>query len=146
MARWHRENGVSRSVNHRGHHAGGERPKYASITRRLGLLLLAATLVASAGHTSRAIGNSTEPDRLLSVLIEQGRYEEAEQRARRGLSDVQQAFGLDSIEYAGAADRLVEALLLNGRSAAKETIALAERAASLKEARLQPLDPDLAPS
>lgn len=48
--------------------------------------------------------------------------------------------GESSIDYASANDDLVEALLLNGRGSAPETLALAERTLRLKESILGPDD------
>ncbi|HET9358729.1 MAG TPA: CHAT domain-containing protein [Vicinamibacterales bacterium] len=82
----------------------------------------------------------------MHALLAQGQYEQAETVARARVDLARTLSGDQSLEAAGAADLLLEALLLNGRGAAPSTLMLAEQTLKNKEASLRRTDPDLAPS
>ena len=72
--------------------------------------------------------------------------QDAESAARRSLAQTAAANGGESVETAAATDVVVGVLLRNGKGARPETLALAQRAVRIKEARLGPGATDLAPS
>ena len=90
---------------------------------------------------ARQISDARNPQ----VLIEQGRYDDAEAAARVEMERLTAA-GADRLQIARATDTLVKALTLNGKGSLPSTIALAERALSIKESLASPTSVDLAAS
>ena len=79
------------------------------------------------------------------ALIEQGRYDDAEAEARAQVERLTAGVA-DPLKIADATDILVKAQTLNGKGSLPSTIALAERAVSIKESRTNPISVDLATS
>ncbi len=75
-----------------------------------------------------------------------GLYEQAEVAARSQLATLSASHESDALEVATALDVLVRALILNGRAAQGETLALAKQALRAKEARTGSEHPLLAAS
>ena len=78
--------------------------------------------------------------------LDEGSYSAAEALATELAVEVEAAHGPDSVDMAAALDLRVEALYRNGKSAAPETVWLAERAVDLKQRLLSPGHPDSAVS
>jgi CHAT domain-containing protein/tetratricopeptide (TPR) repeat protein len=90
---------------------------------------------------ARQVGETRSPQ----ALLEQGRYENAEAAARVEMERLTAA-GADRLDIAGATDTLVKALTLNGKGSLPSTIALAERALSIKESLASPTSVDIGAS
>jgi CHAT domain-containing protein/tetratricopeptide (TPR) repeat protein len=88
------------------------------------------------------------PDSLSPVerLLAEGAYEQAESAARADVSRLQTQYGADSLQVAGASDVLAKALIVNGRGASDESLALARRSLRSKEAKLGVTHADIASS
>ena len=84
--------------------------------------------------------------RISEALLVAGEYELAEAGARANLEVQRVAHGEGAQQVAAASDLLVRALVLNGRGAYEDTLALAQRVIDAKEARLGRDHPDLVPS
>lgn len=82
----------------------------------------------------------------VQALFREGRYTEAEARARPLLAAAEAASGPRSLEAADALDLLVRVLERVGKRNQPEVLALAERAVEIREALLGPADPRLAAS
>jgi tetratricopeptide (TPR) repeat protein len=102
--------------------------------------LIAVSVVLSIAQEGARVSH---PD--ARSLIDDGNYEEAEALARLELEAVT-SLGADSMGVARASDALVRLLVLNGRTADGETLALAQRALKIKEDHLGSLDAELVPS
>ncbi len=103
----------------------------------------AAILLATMAIAGGMVDGDLDSVRL---LLEKGRYVEAEAAARSLLVKVEGASGRDSLEAAGVLDLVVEAALSIGKSEDPETRVLAERALSIKEKVLGPDHPEFAKS
>ena len=66
-------------------------------------------------------------------LIDDGRYDAAERKARLLVLAARTAAGSESVAFAEASEQLVEALLANGKATDKETREVAQEALRLKE-------------
>lgn len=102
--------------------------------------LLAILSVGLTGGQERPSGSDAE------TLIRAGLYEQAEAVGRAQVEKVRAATGDDALQVATAADVLIGALILNGRAANAETLALAARSLRAKEVKLGTEHPDLVPS
>lgn len=79
-------------------------------------------------------------------LLDEGRYEEAENLARAILAEVERSESGESPEVADVLDLLVEALFRAGKSRQSETLAFAERSLAIRENALGPDHPEVAGS
>ena len=82
----------------------------------------------------------------VNVLLGEGLYEQAEEAAYAQVNRLRGQHGQDSLQVASASDRLVQALILNGRATSDEPLALARNSLSIREARLGGTHPDVATS
>jgi CHAT domain-containing protein/tetratricopeptide (TPR) repeat protein len=80
----------------------------------------------------------------IKKLILDGKYAEAETRARTLLASVEASSGPESLQAAGVMDALVESLWRYGKAEAPEARELAERAVAIKEKAPGPDDPETA--
>lgn len=101
---------------------------------RLALHIAACVVVCTAVLTAVEPGSRTTGE--VRQLLYMGRYADAEWLARELLPEMERAVGPDSLETAALLDSLVEALWRGGKSSLPETRELAERAFTLREARL----------
>jgi CHAT domain-containing protein/tetratricopeptide (TPR) repeat protein len=108
----------------------------------LAAALAAAYIGLSAFQIETRTANSADAEALLVA----GQYELAEVEARAAVEAQRVAHGDRALEVATASDLLVRVLVLNGRGAFEDTLALAQRAVDIKEARLGRDHLDLAPS
>lgn len=106
------------------------------------IAIIGAMLVGVSGVQCRPPEAAPDPQALLA----EGLYEQAEQAARARVEHLRSVQGDDSLQVAIASDGLGRALLLNGKGAAAETLSITERTLQAKEARLDPMEPKLAPS
>ncbi len=106
----------------------------------------AAILLALA--LAHAAGQERYPDALRNVrsLLGEGLYDRAEAAARAEVDNLRVSLGDSSPELAAASDVLVRALILNGRAAHDQTLALARRTLRTKEAHLGAQHPELVTS
>jgi len=77
-------------------------------------------------------------------LLQQGRFGEAEQKARAELARAEASSGADSLAAARVLDLLVQSMVGGGKTNNPETTALVERALTIKESRLGADDPEVA--
>ena len=105
-----------------------------SSTRALGCVLGAWCLGVNV--SSQGARDGRESDAAVRQALDAGAYVEAEARAEAHRSEAEARFGPQSVESAQAIDLLVKARLGNGKAREPESLTLAERALSLKEARL----------
>ena len=105
-------------------------------------LVAAAYTGFSAFQVQTRTVDSADPEALLIA----GRYELAEVEARAALEAQRVAYGDEALQVATASDLLVRALVLNGRGAYENTLALAQRSVDVKETRLGRDHPNLASS
>jgi CHAT domain-containing protein len=75
-----------------------------------------------------------------------GHYDVAEAASRAGVESARAMFGEVSLQWAASADLLVRALVLNGRGAYDDTLALARKIVQTKAAQLGPDHPSLVES
>jgi CHAT domain-containing protein/tetratricopeptide (TPR) repeat protein len=108
-----------------------------------GLIGCAALLLVGIAPSAQRSQDSL-PD--VEVLIAEGLYEEAESAARAHVSKLHASYGDDALQVASASDELVRALIVNGRGASDETLALARRSIRIKEAQLGANHADVASS
>jgi CHAT domain-containing protein/tetratricopeptide (TPR) repeat protein len=107
----------------------------------------ASAVVAAIGLVAAQEGaRVSTPSESTLALIRSGSYELAETAARADVDALSASPGGDSLEWAAAGDVLVRALVLNGRAATPETLALAQRILRIKETRLGREHVDLVPS
>ena len=109
----------------------------------VGLISCAALLLVGVAPSAQRSQDSV-PD--VDVLIAEGLYEEAESAARAHVSKLHASYGDDALQVASASDELVRALIVNGRGASDETLALARRSIRIKEAQLGANHADVASS
>ena len=79
-------------------------------------------------RTSRSYGRDAD------ALLVAGLFDQGEARARADVDTLRASPGDNTLEMATASDVLVRALVLNGRAAHDETLALATSALRIKEA------------
>ena len=80
------------------------------------------------------------------ALLVAGLFDQGEARARADVDTLRASQGDNTLEVATASDVLVRALVLNGRAAHDETLALAKRALRIKEAHYGTERVELVPS
>ena len=80
------------------------------------------------------------------ALLDAGLYDEAETSAHARLEIAHASDGDDSLDVANAADLFARALIMNGRAASDETLALARRTVRIKEIHLGPNHSEIATS
>ena len=107
-------------------------------------IAMALAFVAVTASAARA--QPPDPVEPLRRLIREARFPEAEDGARRLLTETEAASGPDSLQTAQVLDALVEALWRGGRVRAPETKTLAERALAINEGRLGGSHPAVASS
>ena len=112
------------------------------LTALLLILLGAPWPAPSRGWAAESPGRRESTS--VAALIDDGRFEEAEAAARTALSEAEAAHGERSAAAAGALVSLVDALVVQGRSGAPATRALAERSVALHEELFPPGDERLA--
>jgi CHAT domain-containing protein/tetratricopeptide (TPR) repeat protein len=104
-------------------------------------LLTVASVALSVGQEREHVA-PTDADALLVA----GLFEQGEARARAAVDSLRASHGDNTLEVAAASDVLVRALVLNGRAAHDETLALARRALQIKEAHYGTERVELVPS
>jgi CHAT domain-containing protein/Tfp pilus assembly protein PilF len=104
-------------------------------------LLTVASVALSIGQERERVA-PTDADALLVA----GLFEQGEARARADVDSLRASHGDDTLEVAAASDVLVRALVLNGRAAHDETLALAKRSVRIKEAHYGTERVELVPS
>ncbi len=118
-------------------HRGCPQHGAASRWRHVVPLLLLAALAAGLSSTSApppALGSPLAGAEDVSSLIHVGRYAEAEAAARSLLATAERTWGPHALGTAGAIDLLVESLYETEKRTAPETMELASRALSIREA------------
>jgi hypothetical protein len=106
-------------------------------------LRVAAAILCLAASAGSGRPQTADPLDALRTLLRQARFAEVQSRARDLLAQAETAGGPDSVQVAEVADVLVESLWRGGKARAPETRALAERALSIREARLGAQHPDV---
>lgn len=86
------------------------------------------------------------PEEAVRRCLREGRYAEAESRAKAILESAEGRSGVDSLQAADALDLLVESMWRHGRGSEPDALKLAERAVSIREAHGGDRDPALAVS
>lgn len=104
---------------------------------------VACVVSASAPQERVDVAASAEAVR---TALDAGHYVDADHLASGLVKRFEGEYGRESIEAARASDRLVEALLRNGKAGAADTLTLSERVVRLKERLLGREDADLAVS
>ena len=112
---------------------GPSRPEPAIHPRRslLTRVLFGAFLAFSLSNAAFCRAAVTLDD--VRGLIREGRYEEAERRARALLADAERAHGGESMPVADVLDQLAEAMRNAGHSGAPDALGICERAVRVKE-------------
>ena len=97
--------------------------------------LIAALVLVCVGplHTRERRQQTSPQASEISVLLELGRYQEAEDRAHADFESQQNPVGARKAAFADSADLLVLTRVLNGRGHQVETIRIAEQAVGIRE-------------
>lgn len=106
----------------------------------------AARPETAADITASKPDGAGEAAKEIQQLLGDGRFEEAEAKARTLLKDAEDDHGGDSLQAARALDLLVRVLQESGKARDPETRPLAERAVQIKERRSGPDQPETAAS
>lgn len=117
-----------------------ESVKYAALS-----VLLLVVLTFSSTSFVHAQNQTFDRD-TLTELVDESRYEEAIELARRLRVEAQAVHGEDSLEESLILDSLVEALYRSGHAMEDETVELVRRAIALKESNLGEYDTGVVPS
>jgi CHAT domain-containing protein/Tfp pilus assembly protein PilF len=97
------------------------------------------------GETASPASVSPELESIKKLILD-GKYGEAEGRARTLLASVEASGGRESLQAAEVMDALVESLWRVGKAKTSEARELGERAVAIKEKALGPDDPETATS
>jgi len=108
--------------------------------------LMAAGILAALFDWTGGAAQGQGPPASPRLLIEAGRYAEAEALAREMLAETEGAHGTDSVEAAEVLDVLVESLWRGGKAQEPDTMTFAQRALAIREQKLGPDHVDLAGS
>ena len=109
--------------------------------RHTALLIAVVSVTLSAGQERERVVPANA-----QALLVAGEYEHAEAAARADVAAVRASHSDDSLEIASASDVLVRALVLNGRAAQDESLALARSTLRIKEAHYGTERVELVPS
>ena len=110
------------------------------------LALLVAGLVLACAGASGDSADSADSLDVAQQWLNERRYADVESLMRRILPRVENEHGASSVQVALALDHLVNALWRTGQGRAEETMALAQRAVTVKESLHGPNHPDVAES